>query len=198
MFATRFFSLLVLAALGTSFTIPPGTPDGYYRAYYDRNGTEVHENIGSGKVKRIEQSAGDIIVRQGTGLPPPNYFGEQVWCGCGLNMNTGDCDAAVADLNNQIGYGNTINIDPFESYYSIRGSVVAFACNLTGGEASLDEGNFQATISTVTQSCGQNVPGTSTVGVLPPAVGCMIMYPVLNLCVNSEGSGSDDCNGITR
>jgi hypothetical protein len=58
------------------------------------------------------------------------------YCGCGLSLNNGDCDAAVADLKGQFDHAKT-GIDPGLSYYSICGSVMVFGCNYRTSASSM-------------------------------------------------------------
>ena len=121
----------LLASQVSAFTLPGGLADGFYHAYVNERGEEIHEPATKEMVRSL--SAGLQSRNPVMALPPSRIFGRQdglggtVWCGCGFNMNSGDCDAAVADLKSQV--GDSTLIPNSQSYYSVRGSVVAFACN---------------------------------------------------------------------
>ncbi|KAI9162987.1 insecticidal toxin complex protein [Paramyrothecium foliicola] len=55
------------------------------------------------------------------------------FCGCGFNLNHGDCDAAVADLKEQVSRAGTLWLGGGLCWYSIRGAAVAFICNHNSG-----------------------------------------------------------------
>lgn len=102
----------------------------------------------------------ELVARQGTW--------SEFWCGCGLSMHHGDCDAAVEDLKFQSDreYSKPERerrhlITPGEAWYSIRGSVVAFACNQywSGVPVSRRDG-FNSVFQQITDRCGWYVPGT--------------------------------------
>ena len=88
-----------LAALAHAFVIPPGTPEGVYAVVTREDGTNVHTKI----------SDSPEIKRDPTGVTPVNEVNAlerrqngRIWCGCGFNMDRGNCDAAVADLKSQM------------------------------------------------------------------------------------------------
>ena len=100
----RFSSIvatLALAASTSAWKIPQGTEDGVYKVETLPDGTTTHTKI---------IDAADIDRNQplvpGISLAPDGVLSKrspgQVWCGCGYNMNSGDCDAAVADLKTQL------------------------------------------------------------------------------------------------
>lgn len=134
-------SVALFLAAASSFKLPAGLDDGFYRVYLDSNGNEIHEPANatmltplSKPVPRISKASArtPFDARRSGSLAP--RFGQgvlQSWCGCGFNMNPGDCDAAVADIKNQVNIpGQDGVLIPWGmSYYSIRGSVVAFACD---------------------------------------------------------------------
>ena len=112
-------ALPLLASAVSGFRLPAKRVEGVYRAYYDVSGNEVHERVAdtAGEAANASVLSADLLGKRDT----------RIFCGCGFNMDTGDCDAAVADLENQ--FGNLNFVPPQQSFYSIRGSVVAFLCN---------------------------------------------------------------------
>lgn len=73
-------------------------------------------------------------------------------------MNHGDCDAAVNDLKSQT-YANPAIEGPW-SYYSIRGSVIAFICWDYTGVTNFRADAVGLAASIATDTCGWYVPGT--------------------------------------
>ena len=98
----RFLNIATAATLLTlaqAFTIPSGTEDGVYAVLTRDDGTDVHT-----KISDVPEAK-----RNPTGVTPYNEVtnlekrqNDRIWCGCGFNMNSGNCDAAVADLKSQM------------------------------------------------------------------------------------------------
>jgi hypothetical protein len=118
-------SLASIASLASAFTLPAGLTSGNYVAYYNATGHEVHvkaselnqQDIASySPVHRAKRSNTSIIEKR-QDLGDDGYT---IYCGCGFNMNHGDCDAAVAGLEAQ--FPGTLNGGL--SWYTIRNSVV--------------------------------------------------------------------------
>lgn len=123
------------------------------------------------------------------------------WCGCGIELNHGNCDAATWDLESQIGENGSTHTDTNFAYYSNRGDVVAFACP-TGWH----NGDWQTLYSAagarnafadVTNSCGWYIAGTSTLyaddGLDRPDYGYMVYRAGLDFCHDARGSSRHDC-----
>jgi hypothetical protein len=155
--------------------------DGVYRAYVDERGNEVHESV---KRAFTDATPTAPIRRQSeTGTTR---------CGCGFNLVPGDCDAAVADMENQLGGGVTFSDS---AYYSIRGAVVAFAC-AKNGRFTINSSQFSDFVSDVTSACGRYVAGTwidLTGGGDTGDVGYMQYSAGLDFCANAEGSNEPNC-----
>ncbi|GIC89715.1 uncharacterized protein Aud_006140 [Aspergillus udagawae] len=161
-------ALLTLAAsakLATCFKIPEGTTDGVYKAYINENGVEVHEPLLPEDIvpvtdsEQLEPAHFDMAM-----AADPSF--SAWWCGCGITMNHGDCDAAVQALKNQFGSG-TVQIGANLAWYSISGSVVAFACNKVNARAEASADRLTRSLQSITDRCGWYVPGTTrgTLGV---------------------------------
>jgi len=92
-----FFTIVatfILAALAHAFVIPEGTTDGVYAVFTDNNGNEVHTKIAK---------------HDPTGMTPVNAVhnlgrrqDDRIWCGCRFNMNSGNRDAALQALKDQL------------------------------------------------------------------------------------------------
>jgi hypothetical protein len=89
-----------LASLVQGFAIPADTKEGVYAVSKRDDGTELHTRVAEATDYEPNDSAlvsdnpADILKRG---------YRNQIWCGCGFNMNPGNCDAAVQDLKNQMG-----------------------------------------------------------------------------------------------
>ncbi|CAO2651778.1 Nn.00g000610.m01.CDS01 [Neocucurbitaria sp. VM-36] len=153
----RFLNLATAATLLTlaqAFVIPSGTEDGVYGVSVREDGTEVHTKISE---------------RDPTSATPYNEVSafekrqnDRIWCGCGFNMNPGNCDAAVADLKKQM---KPSLVKPKMSFYSIRGDVVAFACNRSPNRNwLLVESNYANALARITGACGRYIAGSTEFG----------------------------------
>ncbi|KAF4217646.1 hypothetical protein CNMCM8980_005733 [Aspergillus fumigatiaffinis] len=71
----------------------------------------------------------------------------------GFTRNHGDCDRAVQNLKNQFG-GGTVRIGPNLAWYSISGSVVAFACNKVAAQAEASADRLTRALQGITERCG--------------------------------------------
>jgi hypothetical protein len=98
---SNFASVLALAASAQALIIPVGTTDGTYTVTVDAAGVETHTKIAEAGAESDVLDAGDFINTSSNAIRRRNNG--QIWCGCGFNMNPGNCDAAVADLKNQLG-----------------------------------------------------------------------------------------------
>jgi hypothetical protein len=116
---------------------------------------------------------------------------DRVFCGCGFNMNKGDCDAAVANLKDQFGSGNTVPADL--SWYAISGSVVAFMCNYGGeGPQWMSSAGFAGALEFITQECGEYIAGSiGDTGIY--SNGYMRYSDGLNFCANALASPASSC-----
>jgi hypothetical protein len=84
----------IFATLAQAFIIPEGTAEGVYAVFTADDGTEVHTKIAK---------------RDPTGMTPIKEVhtlrrrqNDRIWCGCGFNMDPGNCDAAVQALKDQL------------------------------------------------------------------------------------------------
>jgi hypothetical protein len=181
---TTIFQILAAAALSQALIIPKDiTADGVYQVTTKADGTEVHTKIAN--TTSLDAVAVPALERRGNG---------QTWCGCGIQMDPGSCDAAVADIKNQFGGGNTVNSGL--SFYSIRGSVVAFVCNRSSASYNSDGNFFALVASDITNTCGRYVPGSRDEG--SNAFG-QVIYGYMNyqngldFCYYSTNSASSSC-----
>ncbi|KAK7189266.1 hypothetical protein DPSP01_003390 [Paraphaeosphaeria sporulosa] len=143
---TATFALPLLLSSVTAFVIPQGQADGAYSVQLDSRGNEIHARL---------SDAPEISVREASPLVARAV---QSYCGCGIGLNAGDTDAANADLVSQLGRGS--NIGAHLAYYSKRGGVVAFACNLSGGTKLFAGDAIGQNNAQITASCGRYIAGS--------------------------------------
>lgn len=155
-----------------------------YRVYLDERGNEVHESV---QARAAPESALEVP----SGLEK-RIEGGETFCGCGFDLVPSDCDAAVADIENQLGNGVYINVP---SYYSIRGAVVAFVC-VSSRNFEISGSDYSSYVSAVTDACGRYVAGTYLAigdGADHADIGYMQYYSGLDFCANAEGSSWHSC-----
>ena len=199
-------STLPAASRTAGFTLPAGLQNGVYRAYYDKDGREVHE-----LVKAAEN--GTVNLRRGTTdseersfinkrQSPGFFLYDGIWCGCGFNLDHGNCDAAVSNLENQLNVpggddSNCAWIDANMSFYAISNDVVAFACNWQT-TVSICGSDLAYSLQQITNSCGWYVAGTQLLEIdwVTPDP---IPYPVgyLNLGYMQYFGGENFCAAAT-
>ncbi|KAF2124887.1 hypothetical protein P153DRAFT_435093 [Dothidotthia symphoricarpi CBS 119687] len=183
----RFFSIaaaLSLCALTQALVIPTGTTQGLYEVSTLDDGTEVHTKLADYSETEVTPvSEASPLERRQNG---------RMWCGCGFTLNHGDCDAAVADLKSQF---RPSLINGGKSFYSIRGSVVAFACNRSQTDWLLLPQTFTDAASAITGSCGWYIAGTTERGDANNALilGYMRYQNGLDFCGASTSSPANRC-----
>jgi hypothetical protein len=179
---TVVYQVLATVASSQAFIIPANNTEGVYKVV-TADGSEVHTrtaNIGD----HSNASLDSIHA-------PDRRDNGQYWCGCGLNMNTGNCDAAVSNLKNQLdSYGA---IPAGQSYYSIRGDVVAFACNRDPNNPSQPwDGYYFGTVTVgITSQCGNYIAGSYQA--FNTIFGYMRYSNGINFCADSTNSPSNRC-----
>ncbi|KAH8881821.1 hypothetical protein GQ53DRAFT_886778 [Thozetella sp. PMI_491] len=193
MFAAKLLPMVAFAISAVAISVPAGKAEGLYRVFRDSAGVEFHEYLGLNTT--VDPQAGPYIQERQENTP----FGVGVIttsCGCGYNLVHGDCDAAVQDLKNQVGGGTVIGWTA--AYYSIRGAVVAFACNDDSYEADTDPNDsdsglasadqLTAAYSYITGQCGWYVAGSLVyydlfpTNYLFPQLGYMQYYDGVDFC----------------
>lgn len=164
--------LLSLAAIGTSFTLPKGLANGIYLASYNDAGEEVHQSIGPNPFENATESELPVLnaprsERERRRLSKRNF---ETWCGCGINMNTGDTNVANAGLANAIASRTVIN--PGQLIYVRQNTVVAFlwydvwSPDWNKGMTSITLPEYRSLWvpyfdQVITEACGLFIPGTA-------------------------------------
>ncbi|KAH7371950.1 hypothetical protein BKA66DRAFT_572518 [Pyrenochaeta sp. MPI-SDFR-AT-0127] len=179
-------SLLALAASAQAWVIPEGSTDGSYSVTINENGVETHTKLAESDAEILYLNESDLssdaLQRRGR---------DQVWCGCGFNMNPGNCDAAVADLKNQLS-----NLIPSgTAFYSIRGDVVAFACNRGSSNWIMNGNAYGEQLVHITNLCGRYIAGSRQAGEDNRAliVGYMRYSNGADFCGASTSSPANHC-----
>jgi hypothetical protein len=182
-----------LVSAVTAFTLPGDQADGVYLASLDARGKEVHTLTARDTERRdaapsLDSFSTELAARDGKLSKRSGYS----YCGCGFTLDHGNTDDALADLRGQMGPGGKI-IDAGQVVYSVRGSVVVFACN-RNGNAGLKIWNYnvQDSASQITNDCGSYIAG-STGGTYSYAIGYMRYTTGLDICGNALTSPSNHC-----
>lgn len=192
--------LPLLISAATAFVLPGGLTDGVYRAYTDEHGVEIHERasgpsagaiVSSGPATRDISADISADSNETHGLSKRRLPGQH-WCGCGFTLNHQDCDSAVADIKNQVGSG--VHIQAHRAYYSIRGSVIFFACNTGDGQLYMDVPSVTDIAGSLTEVCGRYIAGTyARLGYPPEASGYMRYSQGLDFCAAAKTSPASSC-----
>jgi hypothetical protein len=184
MYMTKTILFLGATMAATAFTIPKGEASGFYLAYYDIDGNEVH--------KLITDTSANLTERS---LSPSVKFGKRIdtmWCGCRNGM---DHDS-TNDVNYQLGLilGSAYSIPGNSASYYIKGPSVAFMCNKDQFSATVNQGMIPTGCEKITAACGLFVAGTWRVDGLPAMdFGYMDYTNGEDFCRNAEGSRQHSC-----
>jgi hypothetical protein len=182
------YSLVALAAAFLSTTsayvLPSNQADGFYRVVRSADGQEVHEALDTAPTRRYTSPSAQHLSKRDFG---------QTHCGCGIKLNTGDTDAAVADLKNQLSdKGHWIS--PSLSYYSIHGSVIAFVCNEDANSVLKAWTDIVTQAAgQITRACGQYVAG-STGANYDFSIGYMQNGNGVDFCGNALSAPAKSCS----
>lgn len=125
MLLERLLPLFTVILLAQAYTLPDNASDGVYSAKM-QNGVEVHERISDFPSSTELKTKRDSVSATS---PIPRLFARQAqtmsFCGCGFNMNPGNCDEAVAVLKDHLDVNHNTGFWGEFSFYITRGSVVA-------------------------------------------------------------------------
>ncbi|KAH8714858.1 hypothetical protein GQ44DRAFT_776022 [Phaeosphaeriaceae sp. PMI808] len=147
--------------------------------------SHIHETIGTEtqlapRILPVADSEIDLTERKNNAR-----------CGYGYLIDHKDYNAAIADLENQLGQG--VAIVPGQSYHSIRGRLVAFVCNLqSSAYHSPSRGSFEYSVRKMTDNCGLYISGKLSNGG-SDAQGYMQYQLGLDFCARAFGSDRQNC-----
>lgn len=188
--------ILGLAAIGSSFTLREGLPDGFYRAYYNDAGEEVHELVSASALNttssllalpKREDSRSErhtIATRSET---PLGY-----WCGCDNPMNAYDTNMANAGMDNLV--ASYPLIQPGEGFFIIHNTAAAFVCNVDDKSSNIPTDVVTTWSQTVTNYCGLFYAGTVRIQWTAALdYGYMNYEPGLDFCDQAESSQDAIC-----
>lgn len=152
-------SLALLTALSSSllvsgFTIPADQPDGVYEVSIDSNGEYVHT-----KVADPTDIAPENTVVQRSRITKRSGL-DQIYCFNQDVLNSGDTDAANANLDSQCG-PNGHGVGSHLSVYAKRGGTVAYCCNNRSQGNTCYASTRQQASRLITDKCGRYVPGAA-------------------------------------
>lgn len=188
----QLFASLALATITTALlpNMPDTAVDGFYKAHVNDAGKSIHTHIAAPNNTGFIEGVAPRMTASKIAKRSIVY----TWCGCGYNMNHGDCDAANADLANQVVRG--VGVGGGTCYYSIRGSAVAFICNPYPNDQAgpIWSNNIGGSSAVITSQCGLYVAGTYAWGYRTSyEVGYMQYQAGLNFAVAAEGSSVTNC-----
>jgi hypothetical protein len=187
--------ILGLAAIGTSFTLPDGLPNGSYRAYYNEDGEEVHEPVSDVSFNTAKSSTPRRLRREGAGPQGQTLAARGAisnWCGCENPVDAYDTNTANSNLAAQV--ASYPLLQPGWTYYSVQNTVVAFVCNVDNKPGNVPTDVVSTGSWEVTSACGLFYAGTSRIQ-WPEALdyGYMNYQAGLNWCEKAEVSGDIYC-----
>ncbi|KAM0391475.1 hypothetical protein ACHAPZ_011296 [Fusarium culmorum] len=160
--------LLVLQSVAcATFTLPDNLPNGVYRAHVNAEGLEVSEGVTVDYKTTVTPRKTTNLLKSRQIKDEGGWDRDQpdMWCGCGLSMNHGNCDNAVDMLKAQ-----------FDRSDGGVGEVTQ-ACQ------------YADFLARLTDRCGWYVPGTfspSSIGISAVDCGYMNYSPGLDFCGNAE------------
>ncbi|UZP36560.1 hypothetical protein NXS19_004376 [Fusarium pseudograminearum] len=96
--------LLVLQSVAcAAFTLPDNLPNGVYHAHVNAEGLEVSEGVTVDYKTTVTPRKTTNLLKSRQTKDEGGWDRDQpdMWCGCGLSMNHGNCDNAVDMLKAQ-------------------------------------------------------------------------------------------------
>ncbi|CAF3617369.1 unnamed protein product [Fusarium graminearum] len=182
--------LVVLQSVAcAAFTLPDNLPNGVYRAHVNSEGLEVSEGVTVEYKTTVTPRKTTNLLKSRQTKDEGGWDRDQpdMWCGCGLSMNHGNCDTAVDMLKAQFDRSDGGVGEVTQAWYSIYGDVVAFCC--AQGTFPLFSSQYADYLGRITDRCGWYVPGTfspSSIGFSAVDCGYMNYSPGLDFCGNAE------------
>lgn len=186
--ATFLTSALALLSGTSAFVLPDNPIDGIYQVRRSASGAEVHSSLGLAPM----QPSTSPSISSGHQLAKRDDPWGSTWCGCGFGLDHDDTDAAVADLKSQLTKDGKY-IEPGLAYYSVRGGVVAYACNLdSNAYLHVWEDIVTQAAGQITGACGEYVAGSQG-GRFDFAIGYMRSGPDVDFCGGALTSPANSC-----
>ncbi|KAF4336658.1 hypothetical protein FBEOM_9477 [Fusarium beomiforme] len=172
----------VVACAG--FTMPENLPNGVYRVHVNSQGLEVYDGLTVDHTTTVTPgvSSRQLKARQWKDEGGWDRDDPEMYCGCGLSMNHGNCDTAVDMLKAQFERSDGGVGEVTQAWYSIWGDVVAFCC--TDTSYPMTSSNYANILAHITDSCGCSI-----------GCGYMNYSPGLDFCANAESGKFMGRNG---
>ncbi|RGP62579.1 hypothetical protein FSPOR_9158 [Fusarium sporotrichioides] len=196
---TKTLLLLLQSAVAcTAFTLPDNLPNGVYHAHVDDQGLEVTEGVTVDYNTTVTPKKTSHLLKSRQTKEEGGWDRDQpeMWCGCGLSMNHGNCDTAVDMLKAQFSRSDGGVGEVNQAWYSIWGDVVAFCC--ASGGYPVTASRYADYLARITDRCGWYVPGTfspSSIGFSSVDCGYMNYAPGLAFCDTAESGRYMGVNG---
>ncbi|KAH9883145.1 hypothetical protein J1614_000001 [Plenodomus biglobosus] len=184
---TPALALLSMVSMTSAFVLPANLADGNYQVRGSATGAEVHASLSQPRLRRSTTTLSSLENH----LAKRDSWGK-TWCECSSELKHDDTDAAVADLKQQV-TADGVFIEPALAYYSVRGGVVAFVCNLDH-DSYLHAWTDLVTeaIEQISSTCGQYVTGSQG-GLYDFGIGYMANSEGLDFCGVALGSEEHAC-----
>lgn len=148
---------LVVAALGSGFTIPEGQPDGVYEVHVE-DGVEVHNLIRAVGTNQPGLLGSPLSAKLRRSLLETRTNYMRTICANQATLNQRDCDGAVSDLATaQCGSGNPVPSG--RNFYAIRNCVVVYFCNFRSHTQICGYDSVARPLEIITRTCGLYRPG---------------------------------------
>ncbi|UNI23524.1 hypothetical protein JDV02_009343 [Purpureocillium takamizusanense] len=168
-----------MAALGSAAIVPRNTADGIYAVTLDARGQEVHTRLPDDAELPQDLNLSAYDKREETKNTPWKSEDLNTFCTCGNGADKHDTDAAVQDLQSQLGQGKKFN---YLSVYSKRGDVVAFACKEAKLEfAETSAKDVELIMAEVRSACGAYTPGSANFKVKRDGTNRALTYGFMKL-----------------
>ncbi|KAG8668061.1 hypothetical protein FPOAC1_007424 [Fusarium poae] len=113
------------AVVCAAFTLPDNLPNGVYHAHVDAQGLEVTDGVTVDYNTTVtpQKTTRQLKSRQTKDEGGWDRDQPEMWCGCGLSMNHGNCDTAVDMLKAQFSNSDGGVGEVTQAWYSIWGDV---------------------------------------------------------------------------
>jgi hypothetical protein len=167
MVAMKTLSFLSLTlSLIAGFHIPANTTNGVYKAYYDKDGKEVHVLL---TPEILANDTATVFAANLVALPSMvtspvvrRTAYRRSFCECNQNLDHSDADAATEMLRDQIQRaGGTVYVPINQGIYGTLNGVTAFICTPERNSAvtPVNVVDYNYALRWITDHCGRYVPG---------------------------------------
>lgn len=162
----KLIAFLSAIPLISGFNIPANQTNGAYKAYYDKDGKEVHVLL---TPELLQEDAADIFSAQLVAVASVVNVSHLAWheyrrsyCECNDNLDHSDTDMATDLLRDVIERaGGTAYVPIGTGIYGTFNGVTAFVCTPQKNTAvtPVTRATFDYALSFITEKCGRYIPG---------------------------------------